>query len=336
MRFKRGYHLMLLAVSIIVLDFFTLGNKALMNKIQVQPAASIIFFASVLTFIIGLIKTIIEFVGGAINANDKKIEPRAISDIIIRSFIAVLLFLSAIPLLLNLITLPIIILAVVVSIYLIASKSHHLSFEIVSFILAIVLAAGFGWGLFREFKGILFYAPPLNQSLIGFFLFGPSLMFLLISTSYLLLQGIASRAKPPFFRNHPALANFSILFAIVLVFSAFVFMKNIDARPGNYFVYDSSMTKQEVLLEMSGNNFTYTLKETNSDDKPMNILRIFGNKEDLDLNSLALEGAEINDSKIIVPSHTTAKIIIPTSSPIYIITVDVENRFPPQGFNFWK
>ena len=89
-------------------------------------------------------------------------------------------------------------------------------------------------------------------------------------------------------------------------------------------------------MKKIGTKFIYTLKETNPNDTPMNILRIFGNKEELDLNSLALEKAVINDSKIAVPSHTTAKIIIRTSSPIYVLTLDVENKFPPQGFNFWK
>jgi len=331
---------MLLAVFIVVLDFFTLGNKVFINNIWAQRAGAIVFLASIITFIIGLIKAIIEFAGRVhkeerAGKDNKKTEPRAISDTIIRYFIAVLLFLSAIPLLLNLITLPIIVLAVVVSIYLIASRRSHLRFEIFVFIFAVAIVAVFGRDLFRGLKGILLYSPPLNQSLIGFVLFGPSLIFLLVSTSYLLLHSIKSRVKTSFFRNHPALANFSTILVIVLIFSALLFMKNIEPKPGNYSIYDGR-TNQEVLLEISGNNFTYTLKETNPNGQPMNILRIFGNKEELDLSSLALEGAEINDSKIIIPPLSTARIIIRASSPIYIITLDVENQFPPQGFNFWK
>lgn len=350
MRFKRGYHLMLLAVFIFILDFFTLGNRVFINNMGIQQAAFLVLLACIIIFIIGLIKTIREFAGRAhreemadkragkaTNSNNKKTEPRAISDTVIRFFIAALLFLSAIPLLLNLITLPMIVLAVVVSIYLIASKSHHLSFEIFIFILTIALVALFGGSLFNGIKGLLLYAPPSSNSLIGLFIFLPAFIVLLVSTSYLLLQNILLRLNFPFFRNHPSLTNFSILLAIIFVIFALLFARNIELKPGNYLIYDGSMTKQEALLEISSDSeFTYTLKETNPGDRPMNILRIFGNKEEIDLNSPALERAVINDSKIVIPPNSTAEIIILTSRPFYIITVDVENQFPPQGFNFWK
>jgi hypothetical protein len=227
-------------------------------------------------------------------------------------------------------------LAVVISIYLLASKRNHLSFEIFVFIFVIAVVALFGRGLFGWIKGLLLYAPLSNNSLIGFFIFAPVLIMLLVSTSYLLVQGITSMANPPFFRNHLALANFAIILAILLVFSAFLFMKNINVRPGNYSFSDGSMTKQEALLELSGNKFIYTLKEKNINDQPMNIIKIFGNKEEISLNNLALESAEMNDSKIIISPNSTAKIIIDSPTPIYVITIEVENQFPPQDFEFWK
>jgi len=263
----------------------------------------------------------------------KNTQSRNIADRIIRLILGILLFLSAIPPLINPITIPIVALAIIVSIYLLVSRKNHRKFEIFIFMVAFALFAIFGGNIFNEMKALLLYAPPINNELIGFLLFAPVLVMLLISAAYLLAQGIIPKIK-----KHESLENLVIFAIITSIIFVPIFIKNIEVMEGNltYGGY-GGIKKIEASLEINSNRrFIYTLKETNPDDKPIDIVRIFGNKQEISFDGLLLEGTSIKDNRLEILPNSTAKITILATEPFFIITMDIENQFPPPSFDFFK
>lgn len=254
-------------------------------------------------------------------------------EMFLRKILGVLLILSAIPLLLNIITIPLVIFCIAFGIYLVSGKRYNMTFDLFGLIIGCVL---YFLAVFNSFKVMLFYAVTSNNDFRGFLIFSPAIILLLIGSLYTFIQVILySNASYRESKSRGMVSFFVFLVSILLVLGL-PMLKQLDVKLGTHEGLNPDGSKQNVVISLDQEEWTYVIKKKNSSDMPLVVSALFGNKERLgESDNVTIENGNLTDGKLTINPQKEAIITIRSDHPFYTLTFDIEGSLA-DSYNFVK
>ena len=346
----KSWQLIVLAIVVFVLDFFTLGNRQVIDNPITNIIAFIIGLICVFTLLFGIIKTIHDFISKNKEINKIKWEQeeeqgiRATGvEIGFRRLLAILLIISAIPLIVLLpfigliLSLPIFFLAL----YLLLNRRYHLFFD--GLLVALGCLAYF-FNNFPLYKKIELSVCPglidMKEILITNVIQGLITYLFLSALLFLFTGDIIVRLK----LAHKGWLNAIslLIICLVLFFLPYVYVPRVALgestgggvgslsgfEPSHFLTNNTSfhMSHDQAL-----NTYTFTAKMVNQDNNNSASItdicvdgkRIPMNKEN---NMLQADGGTIVGGEISVAPGQTATISLVFPKPFYVISL-FEGKF---------
>jgi len=343
----KGWYLIVLAIVVFLLDFFTLGNRQVINNPITNKIAFVIGLLCLLAFLFGIIKTLHDFISKNKEINKIKWEEeeelgiRAThAEIGLRKLLAILLLISVSPLLLFppyiILGLPNLFLAL----YLLLNRRYHLVFN--------GLLVGFGYlGYFFTIIGLsnlalyknieLSVCPGLigiKELLITNGILG-LIKYLFLSVPLFLFTGdIIARLK----LAHKGRLNVISLIIIfpVLFFLPFLYVPRValgeatnggtGGGTGPLQHFSAWNTQFYMSYDQTFKSYTFTAKMPNQDSGvSASITNICVDGRFIPItkenNMLQVDGGVIAGGKISVASGQTAIIKLVSQKPFYVISL---------------
>ncbi|MDD5569132.1 MAG: hypothetical protein PHG23_01840 [Candidatus Pacebacteria bacterium] len=254
--------------------------------------------------------------------SDFKILPRpTFIESFIRTVLGVLLLLSAIPLIMNFITIPLIILCFVFAVYMLRNKGYNMALNLIGLFAGIALY--FFLGVFNSFKVMLFYAPINNNDFIGFLLFSPAVILLLLCSLFMFVQGLLYENGQYRESKSRGLITFGIFLLSALLVFGFPMTKQLEVKTGSLEGENPNGSRQNVIISFDGSNkqWMYIVKRKNETDKPLIVTAVYGNKTQLtETDNIMIENGAMSGNKITIEPYKEAIITIYSKEPLYTMT----------------
>ena len=351
----KSWHLIVSAIIVFFLDFFTLGNRHVIDNQITNKIAFVIGLLCVLVFLFGIIKTLHDFfqknkepvckIGGhkIHPGNEKEQRLASVTETIIRRLFGFILLITTIPFFLNIITLPTIIIFLTFAIYCLKSRRYRLVWEIFWVVLALLIyfvsIPPIGWGVYPALK-----ATRLSLDTGGIYLFGGAPLIFCTLALFLLGSDLTSR-----FKKISQTAWHNILPIILFLLAAAYFglspfISKIVVEPGyGSFTRGGSgggiekSPSPELIFDQQQNLWTYNFQMENNLQDEAEIEKIFGDKSEIPLSigeNIKIEGAVFANGKILIKPGQKAVITILSPKPLGIITFQGKNT--SVAYDFWK
>jgi len=350
----KSRHLIILSIIVFLLDFFTLGNRQVINNPITNKIAFVIGLLCLLVFIFGIIKTLHDFISKNKEINKIKWEQeeeqgiRATGvEIGFRKLLAIMLLISATPIIILLPFLGLILCLpnLLLALYLLLNHRYHFVFDC----FLVLLGSLFYFFLFPGnspyfslYKSIdLSACPGLISPFIAFL--GPAgplaitKYFFLTASLFLFTGDVIARLKIVHKKSLNAISL--VIISLVLFFLPFLYVPKVVLG-----IPDGGGTGGDGQSHFSTNNASYYM----SYDKTLNTYTFTANMLNQDSNNSALitnicvdskiipitkvnnmlqvENGVISDGKISVGPKQTAVIKLVSQKPFYVIALFEETR----------
>lgn len=344
----KNWHLIVLPILVFLLDFFTLGNRQVIDNPITNKIAFVIGLLCLLVFIFGIIKILYNFFSR--NKEVEKIKRQQEEEqgvratgveIGFRRLLAVLLLISVFPIIILIPTLGLILSLpnLFLAMYLLLNHRYHLVFNCFLVLLGCLLYfVNFSGNIsfFSLYKTIeLSVCPGLISPIMAFIvLAGPVVItkyFFLTASLFLLVGDIISRSKPA----HKRMVNVVVFIIICLVLLALPYLYVPQITLGQGHTGGTSSFSGTASFHFSTNNVSYYM----SYDQTNNVYLFTANMANQDnINSasitdicvdgkiipvtkensmLQVDNGVISDGKILVRAGQTATIKLVSQKPFY-------------------
>ena len=338
----KSWHLIILAIIVFFLDFFTLGNRQVIDKPTTNKIAFVIALLCVLVFLFGIIKTLHDSISKNKEINKIKWEQeeeqglRATGiEIRLRKFVAVLLIISISPLLLFgpyiILGLPNLFLAS----YLLLNRRYHVVFD---GLLVFIGCAGYFLNNLTLYKKIEWSVCPglisTNEILIVNVIPGLITYLFLLVPLFLFVGDIIARLKLAHKRRLNVISL--IIIFLVLFLLPYLYVPRValgEATGGGtgggtdglqhfsawntqfHMSYDQTIDSYIFTAEMPNQDSHNSASITNIcvDGKPIPITK--------ENNMLQVDNGVIAGGKILVAPGQTATIKLVSKKPFYVISL---------------
>jgi len=340
----KNWPLIILSIIVFLLDFFTLGNRQVIDNQITNPIAFAIGLLCLLVFLFGIIKALHDFFSKNKEANkiknerEEKLGIRATGiEIGFRKLLAILLIISAVPLIALvpifgwILSAPILILAL----YLLLNHRYHLIFDGL-----LVAVGGLGYFLnnFSLYKKIeLSICPGLintNEILITNVLQGLITYLFLSAPLFLFTGDIIARLK---LARKGRLSVISlIIICLALFFLPFLYVPRValgeatsggtGGGTGGLQHFSAWNTQFHMSYDQTLNSYIFTAEMPNQDsDNSASITNICVDGKLIPItkenNMLRVDNGVIADGKISVAPGQTAIIKLVSQKPFYVISL---------------
>jgi len=340
----KSWHLIILAIVIFFLDFFTLGNRQVINNQITNKIAFVIALLCILVFLFGIIKTLHDFFSKNKEAKEIKREQeeeqgiRATGvEIGLRKLLAILLIISVVPLIMLvpyiglILSTPILILAL----YLLFNGRYHLVFD---GLLVIFGCLGYFLNNFPLYKRIELSACPglinMNEILITSVIPGLITYLFLLVSLFLFTGDIITRLK----LAHKGRLNVIVLIIICLVlfFLPYVYVPRValgeatgggtGGGTGPLQHFSAWNTQFHMSYDQTIGSYTFTAKMPNQDsNNSSSITNICVDGKLIPItkenNMLQVDNGVIVGGKISVAPGQTAIIKLVSQKPFYVVSL---------------
>jgi hypothetical protein len=366
----RSWHLIVLAIVVFFLDFFTLGNRTVIDNPITNKIAVVIALLCVLALLFGVIKAIHDFLANL--TKDKKAQKISREqevgqgiragglEIGFRRFLAILLILFAVPLgiLLPVFGLILDLPNLLLALYLLFNRRYHLIFDCLLASLGclfyfVALSPFLGPSYFSLYRSIeLSVCPGSINPFIAFIrAAGPLALtkyFFLTASLFLFMGDIIARLKLAHKRRLNAISF--IIICLVLLFLPYLYIPHValgeahSGGTGSLSGFDPSHfstnnTSYQMAFDQALNTYTFSAKMPNQDSSnPAFITTICVDGKIIPLtvenSMLEVENGVVADGRISVAPNQTAIIKLVSQKPFYVVTL-FEGKFY-YGTNFIK
>lgn len=243
-----------------------------------------------------------------------------------RKILGVLLLLSAFPPLINIITIPLVVFCIAFSIYMLSDKKYNLTFNLIGLIVGGLL---YFVAVFNSLKVLLFYTAQNNNDFIGFLLFNPAIILLLIGSLFMFVQGLLYENSLYKESKNGGWISFGVFLLSILLVFGLPMMKQPQVKIGVIEGINPNGSKQNALISFNATNkeWTYVVKRKNETDKPLILTSLFENKQQITENdkNVTVENGKMADGKLTIDPLNEAVITIRSNEPIYTMTFTIEN-----------
>lgn len=348
----KGWHLIVLAIIIFFLDFFTLGNRSLIDNPITNQIANVIGILCVLVFIFGVIKALHDFTSKSKETKkiDRKQEEeqgiRATGvEIGLRRFLAILQLIIVLPLgvlipiLGWLLALP----NLLLGLYLFVNRRYHLVFDAFLVILGSLLyffTFPINPSYFSLYKNIeLTLCPGYIEPFMAFLSpEGPLAItkyFFLLAALFLLAGDIVTRIKVAHKRRLNAMAL--LIICLVLLLLPFLYVPGVALGQGTGggagstsgvepSHFETNNASYNMSYDKTLHTYTFTAEMRNQDgSSSASITTIFVDGEEIPItkenSALRVANGVIADGKITVAPGQTATITLVYSKPVFVFTL---------------
>ena len=345
----KGWQLIVSALIVFFLDFFTLGNRQVIDNPITNKIAFIIGLLCVFTFLFGIIKTLHDFISKNKEINKIKWEHeeelgiRATGiEVKLRRLLAIPLIISALPMIVLLpilgliLSLPLLLLAL----YLLFNRRYHLAFDsfliLPGFIFYFFTFTG-NVSYFSLYKSInLYICPGLISPALAFInSAGPLAItkyFFLTASLFLFTGDIITRLKISHKKSLNAISL--IIICLVLFLLPFLYVPKITLGVlggGNpvgdgQFHFSTNNTSYRMSYDKTLNTYTFTANMINQDsNNSASITNICVDGKIIPIikenNMLQINNGTIVDRKISVAPGQTTTIKLISQKPFYVFTL---------------
>jgi hypothetical protein len=346
----KGWHLIVLAIIVFFLDFFTLGNRQVVDNKITNQIAVVIALLCILVFLFGLIKTLHDFFSKNKEADKIKREQggeqgiRATGvEIGFRRLLAILLIISAIPpaVLLPFLGLIVGLPNLFLALYLLLNRRYHLVFD---GLLVVFGCLGYfftlvGMSNLSLYKYIELSVCPglisMKEILITNAILG-LIKYLFLSASLFLFTGdIIARLKLAHKRRLNVISL--IIICLVLFFLPYLHVPRVALGEGTSASSGSSSgfapshflinnASYHMSYDQALNTYTFTVKMVNQDsNNSASITNICVDGRLIPItkenNTLQVDNGVITGGKISVAPGQTAIIKLVSQKPFYVFTL---------------
>ncbi|MFA6348537.1 MAG: hypothetical protein WCX30_03880 [Candidatus Paceibacterota bacterium] len=257
---------------------------------------------------------------------EQKLKPSLV-ETFIKKFLGVLLLLSAIPPLINPMTIPLVIFCIVFAIYILSNKKINLTFNLIGLIIGGLL---YFLTIFNSFKILMLYTAQNNNDFIGFLLFGPAVILLLISSLFMLSQSLLCENSSYKESKNRGWISLGTLFIIILLVLGGPMIKQPQIKIGLLDGMNPNGSKQNVLVSFDEKNkeWLYIVKRKNETDKPFVLTSLFKNKEQIieESENITIRNGILSYGRLTIEPFNEAIITIRSDKPIYTMTFTLENN----------
>lgn len=351
----KGWHLVVLATLVFLLDFFTLGNRQVINNPITNVIAFIIGLLCFFTFLFGIIKILHDYISKNKEINLTKLEQeeeqgiRATgTEIGLRRLLAILLIVSALPIVVLvpflglILELPNLLLAL----YLLLNRRYHLVLDcflvclgclgyFVSFSLGSI---SLGPNYFSLYRHIALYACPglINPLIPVIDTAGPlavTRLFPLLASLFLFVGDIINRLKTVHKGRWNAVSL--VVIVLVLVLLPFLFVPRVSLGQATGGGTSSSSGKEpshfgtnnasyHMSYDRAFDTYTYTAEMVNQNsNNPASITNICVDGKIIPITKengmLQVDNGVIAGGDILVAPGQTATIKLISPKPFYVI-----------------
>ena len=348
----KGWHLIVLAITIFFLDFFTLGNRSVIDNPITNQIANVIGILCVLVFIFGVIKALLDFsskIKVTKTINRKQEEEQGIRatgvEIGLRRLLAILQLIIILPMGVLfpifgwLLALP----NLLFVLYLFINRKYHLVFD--GFL--VILGSLFYFFIFPTnpsyfslYKSIeLTLCPGHIEPFMAFLSpAGPLAItkyFFLLAALFLLAGDIVTRIKVAHKRRLNAISL--LIICLVLLLLPFLYVPGVAlGHAGNDSVgstsgfdpwhFKTSNASYNMSYDKTLHTYTFTAEMVNQDgSSSASITTIFVDGEEIPItkenNALRVDNGMIADGKITVAPGQTATITLVSPKPFFVFTL---------------
>lgn len=258
------------------------------------------------------------------------------AEVFLRKILGVLLLISVIPLFINLITIPLIIFCIFFAIYMLSGKKYNLTLNLFGLIIG---GLAYFFIIFNVLKVVMFYMAQNNNDFIGFFLFGPAIILLFISSLFMFLQGMLNENFTYKESKNRGWVSLGIAVVIILLIFGLPMLKQPQIKTGLIDGINPNGSKQNVLISFDENNkeWTYIIKRKNETDKPLVLTSLFENKQQImeENENIDIKNGVMNYGRLTIEPFNEATITIRSDEPIYTMTFTIEGSLA-DSFTFIK
>ncbi|MDD5098357.1 MAG: hypothetical protein PHD31_01400 [Candidatus Pacebacteria bacterium] len=248
------------------------------------------------------------------------------AEVFFRKLLGIFLLLSAFPLLVNPITIPLIILCLVFAIYMLSGKKYNLTLDLLGLIIGCIL---YFLGVFNSLKVVMFYTAQSNNDFVVSMLFCPAIILLLISSLFMFFQGILYENDSYKKLKNRGLISFGIVIVSILLVFGLPMTKHLQVKIGLIEGMNPNGSKQNVLISFDAANkeWTYIVKRKNETDKPLVLISLFKNKQQIMENdeNVVIKNGIMDYDRLTIEPFNEATITIRSTEPIYTMTFTMEN-----------
>jgi len=346
----KSWHLIVLAIFVFFLDFFTLGNRQVIDNPITNQIAFVIALLSVLVFLFGIIKTLRDFFSK--NKKTEKVkreqeEEQGIRatgvEIGFRRLLAILLVISVVPIAVLLpflgliLSLPNLLLAL----YLLLNRRYHLVFNCFLVLLGCLFyffTFSLNQSYFSLYKNIeLSSCPGLIKPMMAFMgaagLLALTKYFFLTASLFLFIGDIIARLKLAHKRRLNVISL--IIICLVFFFLPYLYVPQVALGEGTgggtssgfeqpHFITNN--TSYHMFYDQTLDTYMFTANMVNQEtNNSASITNICVDGKIIPISrentSLEVDNGEIADGKISVAPGQTAIIKLISQKPFYAFTL---------------
>ena len=350
----KSWYLIVLGIIVFLLDFFTLGNRQVIDNPITNKIAFIIGLLCVFVFLYGIIKTLHDFFSKKKNKEAEKIEReqeekqgiRATGvEIGLRKLLAILLIISVLPLgvLLPVFGLILGLPNLLLALYLLSNRRYHFVFNCFLVLLGclfyFVMFPG-NVSYFSLYKSIeLSVCPGLINPIMGFIISAGLLAltkyFFLLASLFLFVGDIITRLKIAHKRRLNVISL--IIICLVLFFLPYLYVPRIalgeatnggtgsssGIAPSHFLTNNASYN---MSYDQTLNTYIFTAKMVNQDsNNSASITNICVDGKIIPItkenNTLQVDNGVITGGKISAAPGQTATIILVSPKPFFVCTL---------------
>lgn len=346
----KSWHLIVLAIIVFFLDFFTLGNRQVIDNQITNQIASVIALLCVLVFLFGVIKSIYDLFSqnkGAEKIKREQEEEQGIKatgvETGLRRLLAILLIISVLPqsVLLPILGLILSLPNLLLALYLLLNRRYHLVFNCFLVLLGCFfyfVSFSVNKSYFSLYKTMeLSACPGLINPLMTFIsslgLLALNKYIFLTASLFLLTGDIIARFKLAHQRRLNVISL--IIINLVLFLLPFLYVPQVALGEGtgggtssgfeqSHFLTNN--TSYHMSYDQTLNSYTFTANMVNQDsNSSASITNICVDGKIIPItkenNKLQVDNGEIADGKISVAPGQTALIKLVSQKPFYAFTL---------------